>query len=127
MRFQHRERRLELSIRDWLKSKPRLEFRRIGDVRPRALPCEFVVLFGRHDDLHVRRDAFLVNAGAGGREITRRRKPKPFPVVQLEYGLDGTLAERTFAHDHGAMRVLQGTGDNFRRAGCAGIDQDNDG
>src|SRR6185437_12805974 len=54
----------------------------------------------------------------GGGQAERRT------VLQGENALHGALAEAAFAHDFGALVILQAARDDFRRAGAVDVDKD---
>src|SRR5437867_1957847 len=75
-----------------------------------------------HDD--VRRDSLAVDRASLGREVLRRRQPKPRAIRERDDRLHRSLAERLRAHDHRAAPILKRAGDDLGGRGAALVDQD---
>src|SRR5918993_1454043 len=75
---------------------------------------------------NVRVDAAGLNRAARRRVIARRGQPESRLRTHDLHRLDRALAEAAFAQNERAMVVLQGSSDDLRRGGAAGVDQDDD-
>jgi hypothetical protein len=68
----------------------------------------------------------LVDDAVAGRVIFGDGQLEGRAVVERENALHGAFAEGFLAENHRAVQILQTAGDDFRRAGAAEIDQDDD-
>ncbi|MNV91350.1 hypothetical protein D3C71_1858380 [compost metagenome] len=90
----------------------------------------FIVLLAgqlgaRHFD--VRHYALGLDRAAIGRVIERGGEFQGAVVVQRQYRLHRALAEAVGAHQHAALMILQGAGDDFRGRSAAAVDQHHQG
>ena len=78
-------------------------------------------LGARHFD--VRNDALGLDRTALRCVVQGRGELQGAIVVQRQHGLHRALAEAVGAHQHAALVILQGAGDDFRSRGAAAVDQ----
>ncbi len=85
----------------------------------------FLFLFGNKGNNDVRCDSLGLNGSAVGGVVPGCGKPYGSPVLKGNYCLHRALAECLHPKDNGPLVILERSGDDFRRAGAALIDQYN--
>ena len=94
------------------------------DAAGRALELQVPILVVGDGHDHIRADAHFMDHLVAGGIVFGRGQPQRGTVVQRDDALDGAFAEGFLAQDDCAMQILEAAGDNLRRAGAPGVDQD---